>query len=404
MIRVDGKGELGWALYMQAILAGPAQIEALGRRLEEFASSQSYGWSDYAIDTLVRTQSDQAARIMDDWTHRTRRDALRHRARDGVRAIAQARQITVEELIEASLGNLGFDRSGARVFDYGPRTIVVQLGADGELSFCDADGAALKAMPAARKDDDAARVKEARESVKQLKTDLKRIRRTQIRRLEEAMIAARRWLPSVWLERFADNPVMRTLASGLVWSICDAQSGELLRCFQLDDAAEPFGAQLEPVSFDDATQRIGLPHPIELGEARTIWLELLADGEQVQAFRQLERPIFDKGRIENLDAYLVKLDQVEPATFLGRLNRLGYELGPREDAGMINQSTRKVGDWDITVAHTGLAPEALSWSGDGIEVRSISADHEGKNITLDQLPSALYSEVFFDIDALMQTV
>lgn len=400
LIEIAGRDDLGWGLFIQSIIASPKQIESLGSRLEKFASSQNYGWSDYAIEVLVRVGTGQAARIMDDWAQRTRKKALRSRARSGVRRIAQGRGISIEELIEASMGTLGFEEDGAQTFDYGSRKITVRLLADGALAIEDDEGTRLKSMPQARKADDDALAKAARARVSQIKKDIKRIRRTQTRRLEGAMVSGRRWVPSVWRQRFADHPLMRSLSFGLVWGIYDGDD-KLLRAFQLDDDGQPVDLEFEAPTFDDEKERIGLAHPLHLGEARAAWLEALADYERVQPFKQLERPIYEKEGAVDLNTYLAKVEPVEPSTFLGRLNRLGYELGPRQDAGLIFDSTRHVDDMLIVLSHTGLTPESMDWM-DQAEVSGISIQRGKEFIDLDKVSPLIYSEVMHDIHALME--
>ncbi len=394
-----GRDDLGWALQMQGYLAGPEQVESLGRRLEDFASSQMYGWGDFAVNALVKLGTNQAARILDDWAQRTRKNALKKRAGSGVYRIAEARGISRAELMEQAVGTLGFDEDGTQRFDYGARTIVVRLSPSGdELLYEDEEGASFKSMPQARKADDDALAAAARSRVSQIKKDLRRVRRAQTRGLQGSMTSGRRWIPSVWRERYVEHPLMRSFGFGLVWGIYDGE-GQLVDAFQLDDDAVAVNLDFEEPEISEEVHRIGIAHPLELGDDVEAWLTTLADYERVQPFEQLQRPVYSREEFPDVSKFLARRVGVEAGRFLGALNRLGYDLGPREDAGAIYFSQRYVGDVAISVNHGGFAPEWLDGAG-LVDVDSVSVTLDGTSKALKDLSDVIYSEILHDLHEL----
>ena len=397
MITLRGSGDSDWGIYPQAIIASPARIEETGRKLETYASSQSYGWGAHGVNVLARYGTDAAARILDDWHHKTRRDALRWRARRGVHQIAQSQGVSVEELLERSLPTFDFDARGELEIDFGSQRFTLRLGPLNAIGYV-RDGKVMKSMPSKRVADDDELVTQAKAFIKRARADIKRITRAQRRRFESAMFTGRSWEVSLWLERYARHPLMRSFIQGLVWGLCDAE-GALVTPFQLDESYELVDAKDDSVAWTEG-QRVRIIHPIEMTPAQlSAWTERFMDFEIIESFPQLTRHAYKRDAWpERGEALYMRLERVPEKVFLGHLNRQGYQLGAREDAGLINASTKQVGPYHITISHSGFSPEFEM--GQDIELEGLDISMDGEPVTLDDLPDNAFSEVVGDLVSL----
>jgi hypothetical protein len=386
-----------WGLYPQALIASPERIEDTGARLETHASSQSYGWGSHGVNVLVRYGTDDAARILDDWHHKTRRDALRWRSASGVAQIAQAQGVSVEELLERSLPTYGFDARGEIEIDFGSQQFTFRLGAHNALEYV-RDGKVLKSMPSVRKADDADKVAAAKSFIKRTRADIRRITRAQRRRFESAMFTGRSWDVTLWMERYARHPLMRSFIQGLIWGLCDAD-GALLTPFQLDESYDMVDADDDVVAWSEG-QLVRIVHPIEMTAAqRSAWTQRFMDFEIVESFPQITRQVYHKADWpERGTALMMRFERVNDRVLLGHLSRQGFQLGPREDAGMINYSSREVGPYTITVSHSGISPEYEM--GEDASLDGVSVSRDGERVELDDLPDNAFSELIADLVAL----
>lgn len=398
LIKTTGRSTSGWTLFMQGVIAPPSRIEETGRHLEEFAQSQSWGWGDHGVEVMVRRGTPQCVRILDDWHHKTRRDALKWRSRAGIQRIADNQGITFEEAIEASISRFGFDDRGEQRYDYGSRTILVKLEPGDDFSYTDIENEkSYKTMPKALKDDNDVLVNEARSEVSRIKKEIKRLRRNQTRRLEDAMATERRWVPSKWRERYALHPVMRSFAQGMVWGIFDVESDELIASVHVDNSGDVVDLEDDTHALDDAKHRLGVVHPARLSaEDRERWIECFVDYEIVQSFDQLMRKVHAKDEWPDKSSEIAaKLDDTSAGSFLGRLDRLGWDKGPREDAGLINNSYRNFGPWSVTLSHDGFSPEYLD--GGAFFIQDFSISRDGENVAPKDLPPHIFSEVIHNL-------
>lgn len=398
IIKVSNEHIAGWTLFMQSTLASEARIQKTGARLEEFASSQSYGWGDHGVEVMVRRNSPLTIRTLEDWARKSRRDALKSRASSGLARMARARGISRDELVELGISDFGFDAHGKRWFDYGARTIRVELGVGDELIYVDesADNT-LKTMPKSAASDDDELVTQARADVSLLKKELKRMRRTQKTRFERAMVSGQRWELPTWRKRYALNPVMRSFTRGMLWGLFHAESDALLDVVHVDESGDFINVTNDVVTCDDAAHRVGVVHPARLTpEARQQWLAVFAEDELIESFPQLTRTIHNRSPWldeANTRALCARFKGVHPMTFMGRAERLGWEKGARADAGLISSTSCQMGPWAISLTHDSYSPEYTS-EGDLLYVQDIDVNKKGaQRVAPGELPDDIFSEL-----------
>lgn len=391
----------GWPLFARAIFGGPDQVAAIAAKLDELASSQRTHWGSEGVEALVRNGSDAAIRSLDAAHRKTRRDALRWRSAAGLSKLAQARGVTVEDLVDAAMSPCGFDLNGQQIVDYGSRRFILQLDEDLNIGIVNEEtGKTVKSLPAARAADDADKVRQGKAHLSAVRKEMKQIQKVQPRRLESALASDRRWPLADWRKRFVDHPLMRPMAQRLVWEILDASGAVVAQIRVAPPTAEG------EVALDLAGAPVALPeggavrllHPIHLtAEQREAWREALWAAHVRPLFTQLEREVY---RPEDVPEDLfTQLPRLTAGALMRGLTPLGYERGPREDAGCINVSYRSLGEYDVTLSHDGYIPD---WPEAEIEVQGVTVRTGGEPVEWRALPPLIFSEIARDLYTLTQ--
>ncbi len=390
----------GWSLFAQSTIAGESRLYKTGALLEEFAKSQNFGWGDHGVIVFERVNSPLAVRILDDWSRKSRRDALKWRAAAAVARMARAKGVSVDDLTEMAIPDFDFDARGERRFDYGGRTICVRLGSGDALEYIDeTSGKSLKTMPNANSRDDAELVKQARAEVSLIKKELKRLRRVQQTRFQNAMISNRRWKLESWRERYAFNPVMRSFAQGVLWGIFDDTSQQLGQAVIVDASGDLIDLEDEIVKIDESTSHLGVVHPCMLSEQdRKAWMENFAEYELIESFPQLTRDVHVKDDWpENVSELCARFKGLNPLTFMGRADRLGWEKGAREDAGLVSVTNCRMGDYHVQLGHDSYSPDYVDDSQtlyvNGIHIQ----DSHGERVAMSDVPGHIFSEIIYSL-------
>jgi hypothetical protein len=395
-------GFSGAAIFSRALLGGPEQIDAVAARLETLAGSQRTKWGDEGVEALARAGTPAAIRHLERAWQKGRRDALKGRAGEALRRLAGRRGLSVEDLLDSAISDFGFDRSGQRTLDFGGRVYTLRLTADNTLQLLDEQGNLRGSPPSPRQGDGvtqaaAAQAAAARREYSAIKKAIGPIHTAQKRRLEEALAARRGWPAATWLERFRDHPLMQAFGRSLVW---EALGGDAPQRFTLTHDRELVDLELDEVSLA-AGAVVRLAHPLELSAGeRARWAGVLADQEALQPFPQLERRTFVAADLPADKDLFVGLPMVVSGTFMGRLARLGFDRGGREDAGLINTSHRSFGEWQFVLHHSGYHPETPT---DGqIEIERITASRGGRDVPWRSVAPVAFSEIARALHLLME--
>jgi hypothetical protein len=170
------------------------------------------------------------------------------------------------------------------------RAEVHELRLDALAPFVIGPAGKLADLPKPNAADDKTRAEESVAAWKRLKKAVRGLAATQLRRLESAMCASRRWTHEEARAALVLHPLVRHLARRLLFATYD--DGRVTRTVRV--AEDGTFADLEDalVSLpDDAT--LGIPHRVELDDATAAqWSEVFADYELIQPFPQLARKTF----------------------------------------------------------------------------------------------------------------
>ncbi|OHV03395.1 DUF4132 domain-containing protein [Mycobacterium talmoniae] len=279
------------------------------------------------LDVLADIGSDVALMLLNGIAANLKFKALQDRARDKIDQIAAGRGLTTAQLEDRLVPDLGLDTNGTLLLNFGPRQF--RVGFDERLKpfVRNLDGARLKELPKARRDDDAELAGAATARWKALKADARTVSGQQLLRLELAMGAHRRWDLADFEPFLARHPLVRHLVRRLMWAVY-TEAGTVERCFRVAEDGQYTDADDEPVALPgDAL--IGLPHPLEISaDDRTAFGQLFTDYELLQPFPQLDR---DTYRLTDAERAATELNRWADLNIpVGKINGLtsrGWQRG-----------------------------------------------------------------------------
>jgi len=230
---------------------------------------------------------------------------------------AAAAGIDRATLDELSVPTHDLDRNGQRTVALGGGTATLRVvdGRSVTIDWAGSDGRALKAPSAAMKDDGDA-LKAVRAAAKELEADLS----VQPSRIQRLYLEDRHWPAAVWRERYLDHPLLRAIASRLIWSV--ERVGTTVTALAGDEGlADAFG---QPVSLEEATVRLW--HPVDATPAEIeAWRDRLEALQLTQPFAQAWREVYTLTDAERTTAtytnrWAAHLLKQHQAMTLARLN------------------------------------------------------------------------------------
>ncbi|WP_306361443.1 DUF4132 domain-containing protein [Nocardia sp. CC227C] len=322
-----------WVVDQFCWLADDAAVERLGALLLRWPGA---GSDKHAIGVLGAVGTDAALIQLHRISQRAKAPGQRTTAAGCLRAAATARGLTGDELADRLVPDLGLDGNGTLLLDYGPRRFTV--GFDEQLApfVIDEAGKRRKTLPKPGVADDGELAPAAYRRFGMLRKAARDVVGDQIRRLEQAMVDGRRWSTAEFDRYLVAHPLLRHIARRLVWTT-GATSFRLAEDFtptDIDDA---------PLRFAESA-RIGIAHPLELGETVAAWGEVLADYEITQPFRQLARPVYALTPEERATRRIERFEgiSVSVGALLG-LTRRGWDRAAVQDGGIQPGLSRSLG-------------------------------------------------------------
>ncbi|MFO0880081.1 MAG: DUF4132 domain-containing protein [Gemmataceae bacterium] len=244
---------------------------------------------------------------------------------------ASDRGLSYDQLGDRLVPTFGLD--GERIFDFGPRQFHLALTQDLKACVRDAAGKVRADLPKPAASDDPTRAASALAEWKELKHLLRDVLRLEVERLQESLVDPRIWKVEAFLGDVVAHPLLRRLASRLLWGGINRKK-QLKLLFRLNEDGQPVDGEGNPATLDDL-EGVRLVHPILLTpEQRTHWTDLFADHEIVPPFPQLTRPVRTLDEEDQEESVLVAQEEihVRPITLLGLCERMGWERGLEEGA------------------------------------------------------------------------
>jgi hypothetical protein len=333
---------------------------------------------------------------------RFRTKSFQEEAARQVRALAERKGWTVDELADRTIPTAGFDDDGVLELPYGPRTFTAVLRPDLTVELRDPDGKVIKALPAPRQSDDADRAKESKKAFSAARKELKNIATLQAQRLYEAMCTERSWPAEDWDRYLLRHPVAGPAVRRLVWVVTAAGGGAALIFRPLDDGSLTDVDDNEVELPDGA--RVMVAHDSALSPDEVArWSAHLADYEITPLFQQLGRGVHtvtpelrSRRELTDFTGHLL-----EAFALRGRAGRLGYTRGPSEDAGWFYTYEKRFPTLGI-VATVNFTGNPLPEENRLVALKELSFRREGSDgrraeLTLGDVPAVLVSECWQDM-------
>jgi predicted DNA-binding WGR domain protein len=339
----------GWAFRTLGWFGNDQCARDLTRLIRKWPGEAAHARAVTGLDILADIGSDVALMNLNGIAEKAKFKGLQDRARDKIAVIAEARDLSAEELADRLVPDLDLDARGGLDLDFGPRRF--RAGFDEFLKpwVKDETGKRLKDLPKPIKSDDAEKSAEASAQWSALKKDARAIASLQLTRLENMLATGRRTNGEVFQTFFAAHPLIRNLAQRLVWGVYDTDAVDTAPrvYFRVTEDLSFTDADDNPVTIDvgaESTGLIGLAHPLHMSAAdQTKWGSLFGDYEIAQPFAQLGRETYTLTDVEKADTALKRFEgrEVESKRLRGMATR-GWRTGQPQDGGGISWIERSV--------------------------------------------------------------
>lgn len=288
------------------IFASDTQIMAMKKQLEKWAECNRGALGAYVVKNIAINGGSTALMLVNDIASKFKNKQIKNAAKEAFSFAAKTLGVAEEVLADKIVPDLGLDKNGEIIFDYGNRTFTVSLMPDFTFSIYDnAKEKIIKSMPKPGVNDDQAKAEMSKKSFTELKKKLKAVFNSQKSRLETVMRNGRTWNIDAWTKLFVENPVMHKFANTLIWGVYDDESN-LISTFRYSDDGTFCDENDDEFELPE-NANISIIHPIEVSkEVLKAWNEQLADYEIVQPFPQLAYKIYTVNKDELNDKFIFK--------------------------------------------------------------------------------------------------
>ncbi len=338
-----------WVLYFVSVYGGTPIVERLKYQITEWPKQARGAIAVDAVKALACNGGSVALMTVDNISRKFKYRQIKEAAKTALTLAAKELGVSVEELSDRIVPDLGFGQDGSRTFSYGSRSFQVMITPALELEVFDEKNKKLKTLPSPGAKDDKEQSKQAYQEFKEMKKLLKTTIASQESRLEFALSTERKWSVKAWKALFVENPIMHQFAMGLIWGMY--QEGEIQETFRyMEDGT--FNTVEEDEYELPESGKIGLIHPLEVSkELIEAWREQLTDYEITQPIIQLERNIYEVEPQEEENKELERFGGyvINHLSFAEKLMANGWSRGSILDGGGYYTFYKEEPEQDVAV-------------------------------------------------------
>ncbi|MEV5827369.1 DUF4132 domain-containing protein [Spirillospora sp. NPDC052242] len=392
-----------WALTQLALTGDDETVRRLTPVIRAWPGEGGHAKAVTGLDVLAGIGTDTALMHLHSISQRVKFKALKTRAQDKIDEVAAGLELTPDQLADRLVPDFGLDASGTLTLDYGPRRFTIGFDEQLKPTITDGDGDTRKALPKPGAKDDPDLAPAAHKRFAALKKDVRTVAADQVTRLERAMVDRRRWSVPEFRDLLAGHPLVGHLVRRLVWLAED--DGQAITPFRVAEDGTFADAADDAIVLPE-TARVGVAHPLDLGDGVAAWGEVFADYEILQPFEQLGRPVHVLTEDERAAAALARLDglKIPPGAVLGLVNR-GWERGAPQDAGVEDRISRRAGTGrfvviDLTPGITVDRPDEFGDQTLGVRIADRPGERHsarGTGLTFGDLDPVTASEILADL-------
>jgi hypothetical protein len=348
------------------------------------------------IQMLAWVEHPSATQLMLSVGNRFRTKSFQEEATRQAQLLAERKGWTLDELADRTIPTAGFDESRTQELDYGPRKLLARLREDMTIGLETADGKPIAALPEARKDDDEAKVKEAKKRFAAARKELKGILTLQKERLYEAMCTGRTWRYEDWSAYLLQHPIVRSHCQRLVWRAME--NGKGLRTFRpLDDGTLTDTDDNRVTLAPDTAVCLGHDTNCDL-PVRDAWLKHFADYGLAPLFQQFGKGCYalpdDRREVTSLgdfEGHVLDAFKLRAAA-----GKLGYMRGATEGGGWFYTYTKRFASLGME-AVVGFSGNPLPEANRRVALTRLSFHRSGGEVALSEVPAGLLSECWNDM-------
>lgn len=268
------------------------------------------------LSVLMSIDTPMARMTLASYARSARANKLQQKAMACVEAAAKREGVDLEHLEDISVPTCGLDERGRRTFSYGARSFEVMVGENFYPVVRDEAGKVTKSLPRSRKSDDAECVANAKAEWEVLRGSLIHTFKVQLGRLEQMMIARRRWQLAEWQQYMCHHPVMTLFARNVLWQ-AHSPDGEVC-LYRVAEDSTLADVDDEEIELSEGVEVV-LVHPLDLTQDDLQrWGDVFMDYELIAPFEQLGRALYREHDELNMDEVIqgVELDPRKLRTFM----------------------------------------------------------------------------------------
>jgi hypothetical protein len=383
-----------WALLTLGLLGGDGCALKLTPLLRVWPGESLHQRAAIGLQCLRAIGTDTALMQLNSIAVKLRFRALQNKARQFMDDIAAARGLSRTQLEDRIVPDLDLDERGGRIFDFGSRQFSFVLGPDLKPLVRDEAGKLKSDLPKPGAKDDADKANAAVAAWKVLKKQVRETIKAQAYRLEQAMIAGRRWSVAEFEALLVRHPLMIHLVRRLLWGVYDADR-KLVRGFRVTEERDYADMHDNPCTLEGA-YAVGVTHPLHVTpDDRAAWGQVFGDYEIIAPFPQLGRRVhlLEPGEESARELTRFSGKDIPGMIFLGILKSHGWTDGRWQEGLYFGGHYKAFDGARITAV---LEPGA--GSGDGLRIERAYFLSEAdwgvdKAMSLNQVDPVVLSEV-----------
>lgn len=406
--KMDSKDK--FCLSIAGLLGDDNVVDSIKAAIMEWTSGSRGKMAEYAVQALANVGSPKALRVIEFCSRKfaNKQKNVGSAAREAFNDAAENLGITMYELEDMIVPD--FDFGGThKTFTIKDKQYNAFVDSNFTFVFVDEDNKRYKSLPKAAS-------KELQDEFKQITKELKEIMKLQHQRMQNYMVAQRRWTVERWQTLFMNNPVLYPYTTSLVWGLYDREH-HLVHSFIFDYEAFKNSEQEEITLPSDGY--IGILHPMEISEKeREIWKNILEEYAMEPPFNQMFREVIileDKDKDKKMYTGLAN-KKIDMYAFRSIVEKNGWTKGSVQDGGILASYYKpllSVGI-DVFMNIDGLSVDGYEYD-DGVTVESVyfvkhGSVHTGsyvydepndekdkRLIPFEKVPSIVYSEIMMEI-------
>jgi hypothetical protein len=383
-------------LALAAACGGAGIVPMIQQYLKEWYGNRA-AQGKALIQMLAWVDHPAATQLMLSVGSRFRTKGFQEEATRQAQLLAERKGWTLDQLADRTIPTAGFDESRTLELDYGGRTFIARLREDMTIGVEAADGKPISALPDARKDDDEAKVKEAKKRLAAARKEIKGILTLQKDRLYEAMCTGRAWRYEDWSVYLLQHPVVQRHCQRVVWRALE--NGKIARTFRPLDDGTLTDADDTPVTLaPDAA--VCLAHDTNCdAPVCQAWQKHFEDYGITPLFQQFGKGTYtlpdDRREATSLGDF--EGHMLDAFKLRGAAGKLGYMRGATEDGGWFYAYTKRFASLGVE-AVVGFSGNPLPEENRKVALTGLSFRRGGgAEVPLGDVPSGILSECWNDM-------